>query len=322
MKLLTSFKSIHQNSTIIVCGCGESLNDLQHPERFITIGVNDVGRKFQPNYLVVVNPQNQFSGDRFKYVETSQAEYLFTQLDLKINHPNIVRFKLGQFGGTDFSNPNVLNYTNNSPYIALCLAILMGARRIGLIGVDFTDHHFFAETGRHPLAPQFEAINEQYRRLAEAAQSLGIEIFNLSGISRLTAFPKISFDEFENLSQDVPETAEKAEPLRIVSYATTPVAGVPAILARCITARTEHSARCVWATNSYGNGVKFAGDIEWREKSEKAESLLAEADLIIVHNGKAAPEHEKLFKDKAIITMAHNYLWNVDERFVRKGFPG
>lgn len=122
--------------------------------------MNDVGRRFQPNYLVVVNPRNQFSGDRFSFVETSRAKYIFTQLDLGLKHRNVVKFELGQFGGTDFSNPNVLHYTNNSPYIALYLAILMGARRIGLIGVDFTDHHFFERTGRHPLAPQFEAINE------------------------------------------------------------------------------------------------------------------------------------------------------------------
>lgn len=53
--MLKSFHEIHQNSPIVVCGCGESLNDFQNHERFVTIGVNDVGRKFQPNYLVVVN---------------------------------------------------------------------------------------------------------------------------------------------------------------------------------------------------------------------------------------------------------------------------
>lgn len=196
MKGLGTFHRCHQNETIIVCGCGASLNDLAQPERFITIGVNDVGRRFQPDYLVVVNPKRQFSGDRFRYVENSRAKYLFTQLDLGVNHPNVVKFQLGKSGGTDFSNPNVLHYTNNSPYIALCLAIHLGAKRIGLIGVDFTDNHFFAKTGRHPLAPQFEKINLQYETLAKAANAFGVEIFNLSRISRLTAFPKMSPEEF------------------------------------------------------------------------------------------------------------------------------
>lgn len=216
MKSLASFYNFHLGQTIIVCGCGESLNDFAEPERFITIGVNDVGRRFQPNYLVVVNPRNQFSSDRFLYVETSNAEYIFTQLDLDLKHRNVVKFELGTFGGTDFSNSNVLHYTNNSPYIAVCLAIRMGAKRIGLIGVDFTDNHFFEQTGRHPLVPQFETINEQYCRLAKAAKTSGIEIFNLSRESRLTAFSKLTIGEFENLSPSEFQTTKKSESLKIV----------------------------------------------------------------------------------------------------------
>lgn len=319
MKKLDSFQNIHQHKSIVVCGCGESLNDFNSFERFITIGVNDVGRKFQPNYLVAVNPRHQFSGDRFSFVESSQAEYIFTQLDLNLRYKQVVKFKLGTLGGTDFFNPNCLDYTNNSPYIALNLAILMGAKRIGLIGVDFTDNHFFAQSGTHPLSTQFEAINSQYANLAKAAELADIEIYNLSEISRLTAFQKISINEFEKFA--AVET-KKTSSLKIVSYATTPIAGVPAILARCINAQTDFSARCVWATNDYGNGVSFTGDVEWNKTSQTAETLLDEADIIVVHNGKVAREHEKLFNNKAVITMAHNYLWNVDQRFVKKGFPG
>ncbi len=107
----------------------------------------------------------------------------------------MVRFNLGANGGTDLSNPNLLNYTQNSPYVALCLAVHMGASRIGLIGVDFTDHHFFAATGRHPLESQFSIIDQQYGRLYEAIRARGVEVFNLSEKSRLTAFPKLPLNE-------------------------------------------------------------------------------------------------------------------------------
>lgn len=194
---LARFQDRHSTSAIVICGCGESLNLLQHPERFVTIGVNDVGRCFQPNYLVVVNPRNQFKADRFKHVAGSKAEYVFTQMrDLGISHPRVVQFRLGKYGGTDFSDPNVLHYTRNSPYVALCLAVHMGARRIGLIGVDFTDDHFFAKTGRHPLARQLEQIDREYTDLARACHARGIEIVNLSPTSRLTAFPRMDVDEF------------------------------------------------------------------------------------------------------------------------------
>ena len=188
---LADFRDIHDGEIIVVCGCGESLNEFAQSERYTTIGVNDVGRRFDPNYLVVVNPPLQFTGDRFRYVQTSRAEYVFTQLDnLGIPHPHIVKFRLGSYGGTDFSNPEVLHYTQNSPYIALCLAAQMGAKRIGLIGVDFTDHHFFAATGRHPLTGTLDRINAEYQKLGSALAELGVEIVNLSRRSRLTAFPK------------------------------------------------------------------------------------------------------------------------------------
>jgi len=190
MRELASFKDIHKGETIIVCGCGSSLNELDHPGNYITIGVNDVGRKFHPDYLVVVNPRRQFVKDRFKYIETSQARYLFTQLDLGRVQPEVVRFRLGKKGGTDFSDPNVLNYTQNSPYVALCLAIHMGAKYIGIIGVDFTQNHFYAQTGRHVLAPQLARIDAGYKKLAAAAADLGVEVINLSDQSRLTAFKK------------------------------------------------------------------------------------------------------------------------------------
>jgi glycosyltransferase involved in cell wall biosynthesis len=191
-----SFRNYHEGETMLVCGCGTSLRNIVSPERFPTIGVNDVGRLFDPDYLVVINPRNQFSGDRFRYVEASNAQAVFTQLDLGIQHPNVVRFHLGKRGGTDVGNARTLPYTRNSPYVALCLAIYMGAKRVGLIGVDFTEHHFFAATGRHPLAGELHQIDNEYGALAQSCRQRGVEILNLSVDSRLTAFPKMSPERF------------------------------------------------------------------------------------------------------------------------------
>jgi hypothetical protein len=197
---LAAFRDYHEGETMLVCGCSTSLPAVISPERFLTIGVNDVGRLFDPDYLVVINPRSQFSGDRFRYVEASQAQAIFTQLDLGIAHPNIVRFQLGKRGGTDISDAHSLPYTRNSPYVALCLALHMGAKRIGLIGVDFTEHHFFAPTGRHPLAGEVNQINNEYAALAQTCRQRGVEVFNLSAESRLTAFPKLSLEQFARTS--------------------------------------------------------------------------------------------------------------------------
>ena len=203
----------------------------------------------------------------------------------------------------------------------------MGAKRIGLIGVDFTDDHFFGRTGRHPLANQLAAIDQQYRRLNEALRAGGVDVVNLSGISRLTAFRKAGVTDFQRgeVARKLVEVAERSvntAPLNIVSYSTTPVAGVSAILARCVAAMTPHEARCVWARNGYGNGVIFEGDVEWSRLPAEADQLIASADVVIVHNGYVDPRHQRLLTDKPIVTMAHNYRWNVDSGFFDAGFPG
>lgn len=319
-RTLTSFRNIHAGGSIVVCGCGESLNTLTTPEHFVTIGVNDVGRKFDPDYLVVVDPPEAFKGDRFHYVKSSRARVFFTQRsDLGIDHPNMVRFRLGAKDGTDFSDPEVLNYSVTTPYVALCLAVHMGAASIGLIGIDFTDHHFFGPTGRHNWTPYIETIDAQFDHLCRAAVARGSRVFNLSERSRLTAAPKMTLDTFASLRGG--RTGEHL-PLRIVSYATTPLVGVPTILARCINARTPHYARCVWAHDRYRTGISFVPDINWHESPSRAEEEIGAADVIVLHNGKVDQRHRALIESKPIVTMAHNYMANVDDSFVRRGFPG
>jgi len=216
---LTSFRGRHRDQTIIVCGCGESLNELNRPAGAVTIGVNDVGRLFDPTYLVVVNPRNQFKADRFRFVEQSNAQALFTQLDLGPVRPPVVRFKLGQFGGTGIAAGDVLPHAQNSPYVAVCLAAYMGARRIGLIGVDFTDNHFFAHTGSHPLARMLREIDGQYGRLAEALRASGIKLYNLSAVSRLTRLPKKTIAELAGAEAvQVPAKDERRARVFFVHY--------------------------------------------------------------------------------------------------------
>jgi hypothetical protein len=218
---LQHFAGRHAGETIVVCGCGRSLLDLPEPRRFTTIGVNDVGRFFDPTYLVVVNPRSQFRGDRFRHVEGSRAQALFTQLELGHVKPPVVRVRLGRYAGTDVG-AEALHYTQNSPYVAVCLAAYMGATRIGLIGVDLTDDHFFGATGRHPLAGRAREIDEQYGRLALALASKGIELVNLSGTSRLVSLARVRIDGPEEWTVVAPARAvapaRPIVPARVVAW--------------------------------------------------------------------------------------------------------
>ena len=187
------YRDRHRGATIVVCGCGASLELLERPEHFVTIGVNDVGRHFTPDYLVVVNERRQFDPERYLYVERSEARVVFTQIErIGLSHPRIVRFRLGRRGGTDRADAESLHYSNNSPYVAVNLARHLGARRIGLLGVDFNDNHFFGATGRHPLAGQLAQIDREYGALCEACRAEGVELVNLSPTSRLQSLPRAS----------------------------------------------------------------------------------------------------------------------------------
>lgn len=215
LPLLSRYRGIHAGQSIVVCGCGESLLALPEPQRHLTIGVNDVGRLFDPTYLVVVNPRSQFKGQRFDHVGASKARALFTQLDLGPVRPPVVRFRLGQYAGTDFDAGDVLHYTQNSPYVAVCLAAYMGAARIGLVGVDFSERHFFADTGRHALADRVREIDAQYGRLRQALARRGVELLNLSASSRLLSLPRCDVAAFCGAGEAVP-APEAAVPARRV----------------------------------------------------------------------------------------------------------
>lgn len=220
--MLRDYRLRHAGATVLVCGCGPSLLDLPPQPGIVSIGVNDVGRHFDPDYLVVVNPPQQFRGGRFAHVRASRASALFTQLDLGAVKPPVVRFRLGQRGGTAVGHGaddgDVLHYTQNSPYVAVGLAACMGATRIGLLGVDFTDHHFFGATGRHPLAGRLAQIDAEYGALADALAARGVELLNLSPVSRLTRVPRAALAGFLAAAQSaagsaVPSPGTETAPL-------------------------------------------------------------------------------------------------------------
>jgi len=309
---MAGFRDLYVGATVLVCGCGPSLDAIAGGVPCLTIGVNDVGRVLDTDCLVVVNPRSQFSPERLKVIENTHARAVFSQLaEWRLRHAPLVRFRLGSYNGVDRPHlADTLHYTQNSPYVALCLAMHFGARRIGLLGVDFA--------GPHPLARHLAQIDVEYGKLALAALARGVEIVNVSTQSRLNSMPRQSLEAF----LDASPAAVPSRSLAIVSYATTPVAGVPSVLARCIAERTRHRARCVWATDDYGNGVRFEGGVAWRSDPASVIPAVREADLVILHNGKVHERHRDAIADKPTITMAHNYAWNVDLSWVERGQPG
>src|SRR5262249_796467 len=154
------------------------INSFRDPHRFRTIGVNDIGRAFTPDYLFVMDSPKSF-GERFDFIRSSQARYVFTDHDLGLPRDNVVKFPIRQSAAPRLADPHALYLIGRpptSPFLALCLAAHMGAKAIGLIGVDFTNGHFFAEDGSHKLAPQLAGINRRFFLLGSALLERGIKI--------------------------------------------------------------------------------------------------------------------------------------------------
>jgi hypothetical protein len=314
---MSGFRGYHEGESIIVCGCGNSLSQLTDPGRFITIGVNDVGRLFDPTYLLVLNPQSQFSGDRFLYVRESRARALFTQLNLGVPHPHLVRFKLGQRGSAIVPESGALPYTRNSPYVAMCLARYFGATRIGLTGVDFTDHHFFGKTGRHPLVHTLKQIDQEYKDLAAQFARDGVEVFNLSEESRLTSLPKISLEDFAAGSR----TRRRAgTPLRVVQVAKTNCAGAIWRLHEVLNRYTDHECRTI-TLHSTTNGRSFQTDVLFSQRAQ-VEQLLTAADVIHFHNG-IDPDDSLLYPYRALLQQKRKVLqYHTEPALLASSFRG
>jgi hypothetical protein len=190
------FKNKHHGQKVIISGCGVSASDLKNPEDYFTIGVNDIGRIYQPNYLVVLNDKQSFKPGRWEWIENSKSPFVFTHIKtLGVPDEKRVVLQLGRYGGCDLEKESV-DYTSNSTYVACIIAAYMGFTKIGIIGMDFTPDHFFAETGEHSLARKVNVISQEYSALRTAFLRRGIEFVNLSQVSRITSIPKQKIEEF------------------------------------------------------------------------------------------------------------------------------
>jgi len=92
-----------------------------------------------------------------------------------------------------------VDYTMNSPYMAAVIAYQLGAKKIGMVGVDFTQDHFFSNTGTHKLSKHTKNIDQEYLVLRNELERRGVKVANLSPISLLGSWPKMDLEGFDSL---------------------------------------------------------------------------------------------------------------------------
>jgi len=199
---LSQFKNKHLNDKIIVLGLGMSTKKILDVDtsNVILFGVNDIGRLIKPTYMLVVDTPSKFTPQRHKHIIQSGAQYMFSQIpDWKPMNPTLkVTFDLGVNQLRNIDNPDKVDYSNNSPYMAILIAYKMGCKNIGLLGVDFTPNHFFENDGEHVLVKtnRLKDIDQAYKNLTEALNSRHVNLYNLNNESLITSIPKMSIHEF------------------------------------------------------------------------------------------------------------------------------
>lgn len=190
MEEIQSYRNKLQGRTAIIFGLGPSTNDIINnvPDDVIRIGVNDIKARGDVDYLVCVDYPKAFTKERLSQITSNNAT-MFTHLNEWDGiRSNNVHFNLGMVGAKDIErmlSRDKLNYSRTSPFVGCCLAIYMGCDKIGLAGVDLTDHY---------LSNRVKEIDEHFRQLNSYHT-----IYNLSECSALESMQKISLDGFLNM---------------------------------------------------------------------------------------------------------------------------
>jgi hypothetical protein len=188
--LLSSFAGRHAGASFIVAGCGPSLLDLASPglalldlrTAAVIVGVNDACRHVRCDYLVTQDELAAFAIERRQAIADADVRAVFAPWgrDLGALAAPLVRYALLPQGAIACT-PEALPCADNTAVVAVALAVLLGAKRIGLLGVDFTPPHFHADK----LGP----VDSQFGRWHARLVARGIGLVNLGARTRLRSVP-------------------------------------------------------------------------------------------------------------------------------------
>lgn len=206
---------IDNNKKCIVSGTGISANLLKtiNINDYFIIGVNDINKlNIHIDILLLVDKKEIFLTDkkftkeynisRVLDIEKTNCTYVVLT-DNKWNFDDNKKylFALGKnINKKKYIDiyEDMLDYGYDSPTVGCLLAITLGFKNIGIIGVDFTDNHFFATDGEHPLVRNnyLPKINSCYDIINEYCKSNDIKLYNLSQKSKIDTIDKINLINF------------------------------------------------------------------------------------------------------------------------------
>jgi hypothetical protein len=184
----------------IVIGNGESAVKCKEISNDIfTIGVNNIWKIFNPNILFLVDPRANFDmiNNHAESIENTKMErYVVMDDEWKLPVENTFLFRRGnRHNLMNLDIKHTIDTGYDSPYMGIQLAYKLNFKKIGLLGVDYTPNHFYAEDGDHGLFGKLHKINKMYGNLTNVLHDNGIKVYNLNKNSNLKTIP---FDDLEN----------------------------------------------------------------------------------------------------------------------------
>jgi len=166
---------------IDVLGLGESLK-FYKPDGDVSIGVNDIWTRHQPDYVLCADVPSAFSAKKASETRMANCKGFYSQC---LEWSDIPNFRLLEFAGSRGSlqelDSEKFCYSNNSTYIACVLAYKLGAKKIVMHGVDFVDHPVFNGTSRDKAVSDFKQLND-------ALRARGVELYVGNKYSFLSNF--------------------------------------------------------------------------------------------------------------------------------------
>ena len=181
---------------MVVVGLGPSVRAFLPAARdYLTMGVNDVGRWFTPDHLLVLDQERRFSPERAAVIRNTRpgvgiwyhnpwpgwTDCPEEPRKVRIRVTRCPREKYGRtlhsLRSDGIGELSRIPHYRTSPFCAASLAFILGATRIGLVGVDMVNH---------PLAESRRAIDEEFFHLASGMAEHGVQLVNLSALSTLS----------------------------------------------------------------------------------------------------------------------------------------
>lgn len=186
MEELEKWRDCHKGQDMIVCGCGPSVAELPRTLDIPTIGVNDIWSYHECNYILMLDGPKAFTPNRVNRIAASKPEQWF--LTKASNKAWTTQAAKPRKPMTLFDELLMPGVSLTTPSLAVGLAMFMGAKRVGLIGVDLKGHG--------SLEKRVCEVDRGFMELKGTAWIHRVQLWNLSKDSMMTMLPHKSLTDF------------------------------------------------------------------------------------------------------------------------------